>query len=44
MKMAPLIEAMNRYPGEIAHLLVHTVQHYNTQRLHSAISYITPAD
>lgn len=29
MKMAPIIEAMNRYPGEIEHLLVHTGQHYD---------------
>lgn len=29
MKMAPLIEAMNRYPGRIEHLLVHTGQHYD---------------
>lgn len=29
MKMAPLIEAMNRYPERIDHLLVHTGQHYD---------------
>ena len=29
MKMAPLIEAMSRYSGEIEHLLVHTGQHYD---------------
>jgi UDP-N-acetylglucosamine 2-epimerase (non-hydrolysing) len=29
MKMAPIIEAMNRYPGEIEHLLVHTGQRYD---------------
>ena len=29
MKMAPLIEAMNRYPEQIEHLLVHTGQHYD---------------
>jgi UDP-N-acetylglucosamine 2-epimerase (non-hydrolysing) len=29
MKMAPIIEAMNRYPAEIDHLLVHTGQHYD---------------
>jgi len=29
MKMAPLIEAMNRYPERIVHLLVHTGQHYD---------------
>lgn len=29
MKMAPIIEAMNRYPEEIEHLLVHTGQHYD---------------
>lgn len=28
MKMAPIIEAMNRYPNEINHLLVNTGQHY----------------
>lgn len=29
MKMAPIIEAMNKYPKEIEHLLVHTGQHYD---------------
>ena len=29
MKMAPLIEAMNRYPERIEQLLVHTGQHYD---------------
>jgi UDP-N-acetylglucosamine 2-epimerase (non-hydrolysing) len=29
MKMAPIIEAMNRHPEEIDHLLVHTGQHYD---------------
>ncbi len=29
MKMAPIIEAMNRYPDNIEHLLVHTGQHYD---------------
>lgn len=29
MKMAPIIEAMNRYPERISHLLVHTGQHYD---------------
>jgi UDP-N-acetylglucosamine 2-epimerase (non-hydrolysing) len=29
MKMAPIIEAMNRYPAQIEHLLVHTGQHYD---------------
>jgi UDP-N-acetylglucosamine 2-epimerase (non-hydrolysing) len=29
MKMAPIIEAMNRYPDSIEHLLVHTGQHYD---------------
>lgn len=29
MKMAPIIEAMNQYPQEIQHLLVHTGQHYD---------------
>ncbi|TYO98348.1 UDP-N-acetylglucosamine 2-epimerase (non-hydrolysing) [Geothermobacter ehrlichii] len=29
MKMAPIIEAMNRYPEQIKHLLVHTGQHYD---------------
>lgn len=29
MKMAPIIEAMNNYPEQIDHLLVHTGQHYD---------------
>ncbi len=29
MKMAPIIEAMNKYPQKIQHLLVHTGQHYD---------------
>ncbi|MEN8134889.1 MAG: UDP-N-acetylglucosamine 2-epimerase (non-hydrolyzing) [Thermodesulfobacteriota bacterium] len=29
MKMAPIIEAMNKYPDRIKHLLVHTGQHYD---------------
>ena len=29
MKMAPIIEAMDRYPHRIEHLLVHTGQHYD---------------
>ncbi|WP_321391030.1 non-hydrolyzing UDP-N-acetylglucosamine 2-epimerase [uncultured Desulfuromusa sp.] len=29
MKMAPIIEAMNKYPEHINHLLVHTGQHYD---------------
>jgi len=29
MKMAPIIEAMNQYPEQIEHLLVHTGQHYD---------------
>ena len=29
MKMAPIIEAMNRRPGQFDHLLVHTGQHYD---------------
>lgn len=29
MKMAPLIEAMNRYPDTIEHVLIHTGQHYD---------------
>jgi len=31
MKMAPIIEAMNRYPDKIEHLLVHTGQHYDAR-------------
>ncbi len=29
MKMAPIIEEMNKYPKKIEHLLVHTGQHYD---------------
>lgn len=29
MKMAPIIEAMNGYPGRIEYILVHTGQHYD---------------
>lgn len=29
MKISPIIMAMNRYPGRIEHLLVHTGQHYD---------------
>lgn len=29
MKMAPIIEAMNKYPDRIHHILVHTGQHYD---------------
>jgi UDP-N-acetylglucosamine 2-epimerase (non-hydrolysing) len=29
MKMAPIIEAMNKYPDKIRHLLIHTGQHYD---------------
>src|SRR5947208_315384 len=29
MKMAPIIEAMDRYPDRFQHLLVHTGQHYD---------------
>jgi UDP-N-acetylglucosamine 2-epimerase (non-hydrolysing) len=29
MKMAPIIEAMNKYPKKIDHILVHTGQHYD---------------
>jgi UDP-N-acetylglucosamine 2-epimerase (non-hydrolysing) len=29
MKMAPIIEAMNKYPDQFEHLLVHTGQHYD---------------
>jgi UDP-N-acetylglucosamine 2-epimerase (non-hydrolysing) len=29
MKMAPIIKAMDRFPDEIEHLLVHTGQHYD---------------
>ncbi len=35
MKMAPIIEAMNRYPEQFDHLLVHTGQHYD-QRMSKA--------
>ena len=29
MKMAPIMEAMNKYPNDIEHILVHTGQHYD---------------
>ena len=29
MKIAPIIDALNRYPGQFRHLLVHTGQHYD---------------
>lgn len=29
MKMAPIIEAMNKYPQKIQHMLLHTGQHYD---------------
>lgn len=35
MKMAPIIEAMNNYPDQIQHLLVHTGQHYDEKMSHS---------
>lgn len=31
MKMAPIIEAMNRYPESFHHMLIHTGQHYDQQ-------------
>lgn len=31
MKIAPIIAAMNRFPGAIEHLLVHTGQHYDAR-------------
>ena len=31
MKMAPIIEAMNRHPDRLEHRLVHTGQHYDRQ-------------
>jgi UDP-N-acetylglucosamine 2-epimerase (non-hydrolysing) len=31
MKIAPIIEAMNKYPDKIQHLLVHTGQHYDAR-------------
>lgn len=31
MKMAPIIEAMNKYPNDIEHILVHTGQHYDAK-------------
>jgi UDP-N-acetylglucosamine 2-epimerase (non-hydrolysing) len=31
MKMAPIIEAMDRHPGRFRHRLVHTGQHYDTR-------------
>lgn len=35
MKMAPIIEAMNKFPGEIEQLLVHTGQHYDEKMYQS---------
>ena len=35
MKMAPIVEAMNHYPDQLHHLLVHTGQHYD-QRMSKA--------
>lgn len=35
MKMAPLIEALNRYPDRFEHLLVHTGQHYDQRMSHA---------
>lgn len=29
MKMAPIVDAMNQYPDQIEHVLVHTGQHYD---------------
>lgn len=29
MKMTPIIKALDRYPDEVEHLLVHTGQHYD---------------
>jgi len=29
MKMAPIIEALNRFPKHFQHILVHTGQHYD---------------
>lgn len=29
MKMAPIIEALNKFPGHFEHILVHTGQHYD---------------
>lgn len=37
MKMAPIIEAMNKYPDRIQHLLVHTGQHYDEKMSKSFI-------
>lgn len=31
MKMAPIVRAMNAFPDELNHLLVHTGQHYDAQ-------------
>jgi UDP-N-acetylglucosamine 2-epimerase (non-hydrolysing) len=31
MKMAPIIDAMNRCPDNIDHLLLHTGQHYDAK-------------
>ncbi|MHB8534199.1 MAG: non-hydrolyzing UDP-N-acetylglucosamine 2-epimerase [Sulfuricaulis sp.] len=38
MKMAPIIEAMNRYPARIQHRLVHTGQHYDERMSKSFFS------
>jgi UDP-N-acetylglucosamine 2-epimerase (non-hydrolysing) len=38
MKMAPLIEAMNRRPDQFHHLLVHTGQHYDERMSRSFFS------
>jgi UDP-N-acetylglucosamine 2-epimerase (non-hydrolysing) len=35
MKMAPIIEAMNRHPLNIEHMLLHTGQHYDEKMSHS---------
>jgi len=35
MKMAPIIEAMSRYPAHFRHLLVHTGQHYDESMSHA---------
>ena len=38
MKMAPIIEAMNRSPEQFRHLLVHTGQHYDEKMSRSFFS------
>jgi len=35
MKMAPIIEAMNRHPEIFTHLLIHTGQHYDEKMSHA---------